>query len=217
MNLAVDVDAIQKKVMRGLSFPAGIITSPGVYGFTEELDGRAEMDAEKAKALLAEAGYADGFDVKLDCPNNRYNNDEAICQAVVGMLGKVGIKVNLDAQPKSLHFPKIQNKTTDFYMLGWGVPTLDSHYVFNYLFKSDGSWNAAGYNNARVDELTASMEVEVDGDKRAGMIAEAWAQVKADAVYMPIHHQVIAWGMGDNVTLPIRPNDQPMFRFARMQ
>ncbi len=90
--------------MRGLSEPAGIITFPGVNGYTKELDARLPYDVDAAKKLLADAGYPNGFDVELRCPNDRYVNDEAICTAVVGMLGKIGVNVSLFAQTKSKHF-----------------------------------------------------------------------------------------------------------------
>ncbi|MEM7253366.1 MAG: ABC transporter substrate-binding protein [Pseudomonadota bacterium] len=217
MYQSLDVEAIKRIVMEGLSFPAGIITSPGVHGFSDALDKRHPHDVTAAKALLAEAGYPNGFSVQLDCPNNRYNNDEKICQAAVAMLAKIGIKVKLDAIPKSQHFPKIKNRVSDFYMLGWGVPTLDSHYVFSYLFHSNGSWNGTGYTNAMVDELTDNVQVETDLTKRTAMIDKAWNQVKDDVVYLPIHHQVIAWGMADKLNLPIVPNDSPNFFWARMK
>ena len=213
MNLAIDKDAIQRVVMEGLSFPTGMITPPGVLGNTPENDPPYGFDTEKAKALLAEAGYPDGFSVQLDCPNDRYNNDEKICQAAVAMLAKIGVEVKLDAIPKAQHFPKIQNRTSDFYMLGWGVPTLDSHYVFSYLLASDGSWNATGYSNAKVDEITAAITSEIDIDKRTGMIGEAWDIIKADMPYVPIHHQVIAWGIADGWDVPIAADDAIRPRF----
>lgn len=214
MYRALDVEAIKRVVMEGLSFPAGIITSPGVHGYTKELDARRPFDVEASKKLLADAGYPDGFSIQLDCPNNRYNNDEKICQAAVAMLAKVGVKVKLDAIPKSQHFPKIKNRVSDFYMLGWGVPTLDSHYVFSYLAASGGSWNYTGLKDARIDELTASMEVETEIAARDAMIQEAWERLKASNVYLPLHHQVIAWGLSDKLDLPIVPNDSPQFRTA---
>lgn len=217
MNLAIDADAIQRVVMEGLSFPAGMITSPGVLGNTPEQDAPMGHDLAKAKALMEEAGYGDGFSVQLDCPNNRYNNDEKICQAAVAMLAKIGIDVKLDAIPKAQHFPKIQNRVSDFYMLGWGVPTLDSHYVFSYLLDSEGSWNATGYANEKVDMVTEAIATEVDLAKREMMINEAWSEVRADMPYIPIHHQVIAWGMSDKLDLPIAADDSPRFRFAVMQ
>ncbi len=217
MYQAINIDAIKKKVMRGLSYPAGIITSPGVHGYTEALDERLPYDSEAAKKLLADAGYPNGFDIRLDCPNNRYNNDEAICQAVVGMLGKIGIKVTLDALPKSKHFPKIGKRVSDFYMLGWGVPTLDSHYVFSYLFHSKGTWNGTGYSNAEADQLIEKLATEVDLAQRDQLIGQVWEMASRDVVYLPLHHQVIAWGMRDNLTLPIVPNDSPQFRWAQMK
>ena len=217
MNLAIDRKAIQRVVMEGLSFPAGMITSPGVLGNTADQDAEIPFDLEKAKSLMAEAGYPDGFSVQLDCPNNRYNNDEKICQAAVAMLARVGVEVKLEAIPKSQHFPKIQNRVSDFYMLGWGVPTLDSHYVFSYLLDVEGSWNAVGYNNAKVNEVTKAIASEIDLDKRTMMIDEAWSEVRKDMPYIPIHHQVIAWGMSEKVDAPIAADDAFRPRYAVMK
>lgn len=214
MNLAIDKAAIQRVVMEGLSFPTGMITPPGVLGNTPDNDASYGFDPEKAKALLTEAGYPNGFSVQLDCPNNRYNNDEKICQAAVAMLAKVGVNVTLDAIPKAQHFPKIQKRESDFYMLGWGVPTLDSHYVFSYLVAGDGSWNATGYNNARVNEITTAITSEIDIPKRTAMINEAWEIIKADMPYVPIHHQVLAWGISDGFDIPIAADDAFRPRFA---
>ena len=214
MYHALDMDAIKDKVMRGLSEPAGMITFPGVQGYTKELDARLPYDPEKSKQLLAEAGYPDGFEITLDCPNNRYINDEAICVAAVGMLAKIGITVNLDSQPKSIHFKDLQNDLSDFYMLGWGVPTFDSHYVYSFLLTTGGSWNKVGYSDARVDELVGTMLTETNLDQRNANIAEAWAIVQDNMPYLPLHHQVISWGSKSNVDVPIRTNNEPLFRHA---
>ncbi|OWU78057.1 peptide ABC transporter substrate-binding protein [Marinibacterium profundimaris] len=214
MNLAIDKDAIQRVVMEGLSYPTAMITPPGVLGNTPELDEQFGFDLEKAQALMEEAGYGDGFSVQLDCPNNRYNNDEKICQAAVAMLAKIGVDVKLDAIPKAQHFPKIQNRTTDFYMLGWGVPTLDSHYVFAYLLEKDGSWNAGGYDNARVNEITQLITTETDLEKRTALIDEAWKIVQEEKPYLPIHHQVIAWAMSDDFEIPIASDDSLRPRYV---
>ena len=211
---AIDIEAIKKKVMRGLSEPAGIITFPGVNGYTADLDKRLPYDVNAAKKLLADAGYPNGFDVELRCPNDRYVNDEAICTAVVGMLGKIGVNVNLFAQTKSKHFKELKDDQGDFYMLGWGVPTLDSHYVFHYLYESGASWNKVNFSNADVDAAIRVMEGEVDLDKRNAAIAKAWKIVKDDISYLPLHHQVISWASKSNVNVPIRPNNEPLFRTA---
>ncbi len=211
---AIDIEAIKKKVMRGLSEPAGIITFPGVNGYTADLDKRLPYDVNAAKKLLADAGYPNGFDVELRCPNDRYVNDEAICTAVVGMLGKIGVNVNLFAQTKSKHFKELKDDQGDFYMLGWGVPTLDSHYVFHYLYETGASWNKVNFSNADVDAAIRVMEGEVDLDKRNAAIAKAWKIVKDDISYLPLHHQVISWASKSNVNVPIRPNNEPLFRTA---
>ncbi len=211
---AIDIEAIKKKVMRGLSEPAGIITFPGVNGYTQDLDKRLSYDVDAAKKLLADAGYPKGFDVELRCPNDRYVNDEAICTAVVGMLGKIGVNVNLFAQTKSKHFKELKEDKGDFYMLGWGVPTLDSHYVFHYLYESGASWNKVNFSNSEVDAAIRVMEGEVDLNKRNAAIANAWKIVKDDISYLPLHHQVISWATKNSVDVPIRPNNEPLFRFA---
>jgi len=211
---AIDIEAIKKKVMRGLSEPAGIITFPGVTGYTKALDKRLPYDVDAAKKLLADAGYPNGFDVELRCPNDRYVNDEAICTAVVGMLGKIGVNVNLFAQTKSKHFKELKDDQGDFYMLGWGVPTLDSHYVFHYLYESGASWNKVNFSDADVDAAIRVMEGEVDLEKRNAAIAKAWKIVRDNIAYLPLHHQVISWASKSNVNVPIRPNNEPLFRFS---
>ena len=221
MYHALDMDAIKDKVMRGQSVPAGIITAPGVNGHTAARDQRMAYDPEMSKQLLAEAGYPDGFEVTLDCPNDRYINDEAICVAAISMFAKIGVTVNLDAKTKSQHFSEVKEgdangMTSDMYMLGWGVPTFDSHYVYSYLFESSGSWNKVNFSNARVDELVAAMGVETDLDKRNAMIAEAWDITQDDVTYLPLHHQVVNQASKSNVDVPIRMNNEPLFRFANV-
>ena len=217
MNMAINRDAIKKVVMRDQSSPTNVIMPPFVNGWTEALDRVPSGSAAEAKQLMAEAGYGDGFSVTLNCPNDRYINDEAICQAAVGMLGQIGIKVNLDAKPKAQHFPLIKNKTTDFYMLGWGVPTFDSHYIFNFLVhtttENRGSWNGTRYSNPSLDPKIVALESETDLDKRDRIIGEIWQQVQEDQIYLPIHNQVLNWGMKDNVQFDVQPEDQPHFKY----
>ncbi|WP_121065995.1 ABC transporter substrate-binding protein [Chachezhania antarctica] len=220
MNMAINRDAIKKVVMRDQSEPAGMIAPPFVNGWTEEMDNSVSTDVEQAKALMEEAGYGDGFSIQLDCPNDRYINDEAICQAAVGMLAQIGITVNLDAKPKAQHFPLISNEETDFFMLGWGVPTYDSEYVFNFLVhtKGDdrGSWNALGYSNPELDEKIQSLASETDLEVRDQTIADIWSVVQDDVLYIPVHHQVLNWGMTDAVGTEVDPEDSPKFKYFEM-
>ena len=127
---AIDIEAIRTGIMRGLAIPAGMIIQPGMNGYTPEFDARSPYNPDAAKALLAAAGYPDGFEVRLDCPKNRYLNDEAICRAVVGMLAKIGITVDLAIAPMGEHIAKLVERRTDFYLLGWATTTFDSQPSF---------------------------------------------------------------------------------------
>ncbi|MEM9138841.1 MAG: ABC transporter substrate-binding protein [Pseudomonadota bacterium] len=221
MLTAINRDAIKQVVMRGQSQPAGVAMPPFVNGWTAELDQVPTPDIEKAKTLMAEAGYPEGFSITLNCPNDRYINDEAICQAAVGMMAQIGIKVNLDAKPKAQHFPLISNYETDFYMLGWGVPTYDSEYIFNFLVHSKGekygSWNGTRYSNADLDAKIVSLASETNLDKRNNDIAAIWSQVQEDILYLPIHHQVLNWGMKSEVDTVVAPDDAAKFKYFKFK
>lgn len=221
MSMAINRDAIQQVVMRGQSQPAGMIAPPFVNGWTEAMDAESTTDIEGAKALMEEAGYADGFSIRLDCPNDRYVNDEAICQAAVGMLGQIGVTVNLDAKPKAQHFPLITDGKTDFYMLGWGVPTYDSEYIFNFLVHGRegdiGTWNGTGYDNDELDAKIKSLASNTDLEARNADIADIWRVVQDETLYIPIHHQVLNWGMTDAVGIEVDPEDQPKVKYFTMK
>ena len=212
---AIDIEAIRTEIMHGYALPAGMVIQPGINGYTPEFDIRPAYDPEAAKDLLAEAGYPDGFEVRLDCPKNRYHNDEAICQAVAGMLANVGITVDLSVAPMGEHIAKLRERRTDFYMLGWGTQTFDSHNSFVYLYRSDGQYNATGY--ARVDEQIDAIGTELVTYARDPMIEEVWRTVLADVVVVPLHHQIMVWALRDRLELPIDALDFPRFRLARLK
>jgi peptide/nickel transport system substrate-binding protein len=213
MNMAIDRQAIKKAVMRGQSVPAGVIAPPFVNGYTKELDAIPKVDVEAAKKLMTEAGYPNGFSVTLHCPNDRYVSDEGICQASASMLARIGIKVNLHAQSKSLHFPLVEKNPpeTDFYMLGWGVSTYDSHYIFTFLYHSrtakDGVFNATRYANADLDKAIQSLAQETDEEKRNLTIANIWKTVHDEVIYLPLHHQTLAFAMKDVWNIPTSPQN----------
>jgi len=216
MYMALDMDAVQARIMRGRSAPAGMLVAPGINGWDEEFDTRLDFDPEAARILMADAGYEDGFSVRLDCPNNRYINDEAICQAVVAMLSRIGVDIHLEAIPKTLHFPKLENGETDFYMLGWTTGTLDSADVFNYLVTTEAIWNVGNYSNLELDALAERINSEFDMEIRDQMIQTAWGLMVEDVAYLPLHHQVLVWAMRDHVTLPITANNNLQIKWMRI-
>jgi len=219
MSLAIDREAIKRAVMRGQSIPAGSIVPPFVNGYTKEMDAVPKVDIDGAKKLLTEAGYPNGFSSRLDCPNDRYVSDEGICQAVSAMLAKVGIKINLNSQSKTKHFPLIEKNPpeTDFFLLGWGVPTYDSHYIFSFLYHSrsgkEGSFNGTRYANPDMDKLIAGLTSETDQAKRNATIAEIWKKVHADTVYAALHNQTLAFAMSKDWDLPTSPENAVRIKF----
>jgi peptide/nickel transport system substrate-binding protein len=221
MYRSIDVDAIKRTVMRGQSFPTALMIAPGLNGYNKDLDKRPPLlKPEEAKKMLADAGYPNGFETGMDCPNDRYVNDEKICQAVVSMLAKIGIKVNLRAQTRNLYFAKILRSTADgkpnqtsFYMLGWSPgTTYDVHNVFEQIIETPdikrkkGLYNAGGYSNKKFDELADKVEVEADKAKRDAMIHEATEIYLKDYAYIPLHQQALVWAMRKNVDL-VQPAD----------
>ena len=135
------------------------------------------------------------------------------------MMGQIGITVNLVAQTKANHFPLISGKQTDFYLLGWGVPTFDSEYVFNFLVHSTtedrGSWNGSRFSDPEVDAMIQSLGSEVDLEVRNQTIADIWQKVQDEVIYLPIHNQVLNWGMKENIDFAVQPEDQPHFKFLQ--
>jgi len=216
---AIDIEAIKKKVMRGLSEPSAMMVAPGVHGGGNPKFKRLEYDPAASKKLLAEAGYPDGFEVDMDCPNNRYVNDEQICLATVSMLAKVGIKVNLLAQPKAKYFGKIlaPKRDTSFYMLGWTPGSFDSYNPLNFLHNcpkdtGEGKFNIGGYCNPEVDKLTVKINSETDQARRDAMIEQAWSMTINDIAHIPLHQQALAWGVSNKVQLKQRPDNEFKWR-----
>src|SRR6201991_4333709 len=181
---AIDVEAIKSRVMRGMSTPSALMIAPELYPLSKDFV-RPKADPDAAKKLLTDAGYPNGFEVTMDCPNDRYVNDAAICQAVVGMLARVGVKVDLLAQPEAQYFAKILKPggfKTSFYLLGWQPSSQDSHNVMHDIMgcredpndASRGETNLTGYCNKDFDALTDKVLVETDTTKRDQLIKQAF-------------------------------------------
>ncbi|HWZ37822.1 MAG TPA: ABC transporter substrate-binding protein [Bradyrhizobium sp.] len=224
---AIDDEAIKSRVMRGLSTPSALMIAPQLFSLSKDFT-RAKYDPDGAKKLLAEAGYPDGFEVTMDCPNDRYVNDAAICQAVVGMLARIGIKVDLLAQPKALYFAKVLKPggyKTSFFMLGWTPATMDSQNVLHDIMgcrddakdATRGEANLGGYCNKEVDTLTDKILVEADAAKRDQLIKQAFEIGIKDFSYIPLHQQSLAWGVSNKVKLTQRADNQVLLYWASKQ
>ncbi len=203
---AIDIEGIKRTVMRGAANPTALMVGPGINGFDANMNKRLPFDTEAAKKLMAEAGYPNGFEVSMNCPNDRYVNDGEICQAVAANLSRIGVKINLQAEGKGTYFPKILRRDTSFYLLGWTPGTYDSHNALNALTrcvdeKGSGQFNLGAYCNPKVDELTLKIQSETDKAKRQAMIAEAFKIHADDIGHLPLHQQALAWGVSKKVDL----------------
>ncbi|XAH23803.1 ABC transporter substrate-binding protein [Xylophilus sp. GW821-FHT01B05] len=220
-HLAIDREALKTAVMRGLSVPAGVITPHFVHGYEKGFDTWPKPDTARAKQLLADAGYPNGFGITLHCPNNRYVNDEAICTATAGFLARIGVKVSVVARPIALHATAINQADTDFYLYGWAAPTFDSAYIFDYLVHTRGtdgrgSANAIGYSNPEIDSRIVALASEGDAKKRDAAIHDIWQTVQQQGFYIALHHQVLDYAMQRRLDIPVNPEDAIFFKYVRI-
>ncbi len=217
---AVNVPAILQTIMRGNAEAASQLVSPAMRGFSDANAAPNALDVDGAKALLAEAGYADGFGFGLKCPNNRYLNDEAVCQAVTGMLAQIGITAELDAMPVSNYWPELRADNFDMYLLGWSPGTFDHEHPIRFLAstpnaeKKLGSWNFGAYSNARVDELLPMIQSELDDGKRQAMLDEVTSLYQGEHAYVPLYVQPLVWGAQANIDLTQRPDNFFILRWV---
>jgi peptide/nickel transport system substrate-binding protein len=206
--LAIDTDAITSRVMRGQGVPLWEMWAPGVNGYNAALNNRPKVDLAKSKALLAEAGYPNGFTVTLDCPNDRYIADEGICTAIASMMARVGVKVEVFARTKVKYFADIAASAgykTSFYLLGWTPATYDADNVIRDHIASRemklGTGNAPGYSSKRIDQLEPMISQELDPKKRQAMLDEVIKIVQDEVAFIPLHQQRITWASRDNIEL----------------
>ena len=219
---AIDINAIHKVVMRGLSQNTGTLIAPQVNGWTKKADQRYPYNVEAAQKLLADAGYKDGFEVDFACPNNRYIADERICQAVAAMWSKVGIKPKLRTLPLVTYFPMIQRNEASIYMLGWGVPTFDALYSLQSLVRTvgaggDGNYNVGRYSNPQMDALIERIKVETDAKRRNELIEQALILEHKDVSHLPLHNQAIPWAMKKNIDVVHRADNRLDWRLISVR
>ena len=218
---AIDINAIQRVTMRGLGQATGTLIAPQVNGWTKKADARWPYNVEAAQKLLADAGYPQGFEVDFACPNNRYINDEAVCQAITAMWARAGIKAKLRTLPLVTYFPMIQRYEASIYMLGWGVPTFDALYSLQSLVRSvgaggDGNYNVGRYSNPQMDALIERTKVETDLKVRNELIEKALVLSHEDVAYLPLYNQVIPWAMKKNIEVVHRADNRLDWRLIKV-
>jgi peptide/nickel transport system substrate-binding protein len=211
---AVDIDTMKNKLMSGQSFPSGGMTpSPKAYYNDPKIETRFPFDLAKAKQLMTDAGYPNGFEVQLDCPNNRYIQDEEICIALAGMWQKIGVTVKVATLPRVTYFPKLEKYDTSMYMLGWGGAITDADPTLTPVLRNlqptggIGSYNYGRSSNAKFDDLAARSSVEADPAKRKELVLAALTEWKEQVHTIPLHRQVIPWAARSNVNVVHRADN----------
>lgn len=202
---AINQEGIAAKIMKGFATPAAQLSPEGYQGHNPELTPR--FDVAKAKQLMKEAGYEDGFTITMMAPNNRYVNDDKIAQAVAAMLAQINIKVDLKTLPKAQYWPEYDARAADMMMIGWHADTEDSANFYEFLtFCPDqetgaGQYNAGNYCNPEVDDLVRQANVETDMAKRGALLKEVEKRLYEDAAFIPLHWQDLAWAAKKNVNI----------------
>ncbi|MGN6830740.1 ABC transporter substrate-binding protein [Paucibacter sp. M5-1] len=210
---AVDIETMRTKLMNGLSVPTGGLTPSPLGSYNDPvIESRYPFDIAAARKLMADAGYADGFEVTLDCPNNRYINDEEICIALATMWAQLKVKVKVNAMPRSLFFPKVEKMDTSMYMYGWGGAITDAETMMTPVLRNRGEKGVGYYNygnvrNDKFDQLAGQSTLEADPKKREQLIKAALAEHKEQVHIIPLHRQVIPWAARSNVTVVHRADN----------
>ncbi len=223
ISTAVNRQAIQRGVLLGQAIPTGTVAPSGINGYPRQLDRFPVHDLSRAKALLAEAGFANGFEMKLDCPRDGYTRSEAICRALVAQLAAVGVKLEPVLRGFGDHLAHLRrdNVRPDIYLLGINVPTFDSEQVLSMLFHTRsgqaGRLNATRFSNPGVDRLIGSLAGQLDFTGRTQAIAQIWRTVQEEGIYVPLHIQTVAYAMKADVMISVDIEDQPKLRFARLR
>ena len=210
---AVDIETMRSKLMNGLSVPTGGYTPSPVGAFNDaEIESRLPFDVAAARRLMSEAGYPEGFEVTLDCPNNRYVNDEEICLALAAMWSQIKVRIKVNAMPRSTYFPRMEKWETSMYMLGWGGSVTDAEVVLTPVMrnpgpKGEGLYNYGRSRNDKFDQLAAASSVEADPKKREEIIKQALREWKQQVHSIPLHRQMIPWATRSHIEVVHRADN----------
>ncbi|MBB4844653.1 peptide/nickel transport system substrate-binding protein [Paucibacter oligotrophus] len=217
---AIDIETIKSKLMNGQSAPTGALVPSPLGAFNDPaIEARLPYDPAAAKRLLAEAGYAGGFEFTLDCTNNRYVNDERICITLASQWAKIGLKTRVNAQPKAIIFNKLEKLDTNAYLFGWGGSITDPESIFSSHYrnrgeKGVGEYNRGNFRDDTLDALVAASSKEADPAKREALIRQIFKREAEQIHYIPLHRQFIPWAARNHVTVVHRPDNWLEWRWV---
>jgi len=193
MNYAVDKEALVTGILTGLGEPAHSVFAPATWGYSAV--GKYPHDPEKAKALLADAGYPNGFKAKLQTPQGRYFMDRETAVAFQAQMAEVGIDLEIETVDwatylQILRYPPETNET-QVYLLGWESGTADFQLPAENIFHSSSwapkQWNTMFYKNEKTDDLIERAGAEVDSEQRMKLAEELQKTIMEDAPWVPLY------------------------------
>ena len=223
IRTAIDLNALKSKVMRNTAGAGRSLFSPAVDGYDRKFDSLPRYDPDRARQLLKEAGYPNGFAIDLDC--SAQQPADAICQGIAGMLSRIGIRVAYKPLQFNILLPRLNTSDTSMYVIGWTPATAEQEGVLVPLAHSRpggvkttvGEYNFGNYSNPKVDELLDKGRVEFDTAKRYELFNEAMAVMDAEAAFVPLVYRHVTWAMRKNVKARLRPNDVLDLRFVNIE
>ncbi|MGO4667527.1 ABC transporter substrate-binding protein [Bosea sp. 2RAB26] len=216
IDLAIDRPSLAEIAMEGLGSPVNQLVTPDIAGYNKSLPA-LKPDLAKAKKLMEEAGYANGFKVAFSFTNDRLPGDRQVGTSIAQMLARIGIDVNANAQPGAVFFPARLRGDFSMSMSGWGTLTGESNYTLSSVVHSNdpakklGAFNVLGYKNAALDKLIEDAAVEMDEAKRNKFLSDANAIVAQDRPRLPIVAVGSAWAMQkDKVVIKPRVDEDTL-------
>jgi len=198
LSKAINREAIVARIMGGVAAPAGELLPPGMFGSRPDAEADT-YDVDRAKELLAEAGYPDGFTLVIGSPNDRYINDEKVAQAAAQMFARIGIDTEVDAVTASTFFSRRNNYEFSVYLAGWGSGTGEMSSPLVALVatpnsdKGMGGTNRGRYSNPELDALIEQALGTVDDAAREELLQQASALAMDDYAILPLHFEVTPW------------------------
>lgn len=220
LSLAIDRQALVARIMGGVGTPAAQLLPYPMFGASKNLVTAAKVNPDKAKALLKEAGYPDGFTMVLGSPNGRYINDSKVAQTLAAMWTRVGVKTTIDSNAPAVFFKTRDAYAYSAYMAGWGTSTGEMSNTLNSLLvtsnkeKGQGTTNRSRYSNPAMDKLVAESASQMDDAQRAATLAKASEVAMTDFAMLPIHFEHSVWAMKKGISFKGRADQQTLVQYA---
>jgi len=206
MEAAVDRAAIVERIMEGVAVPATQIVPEGFGGHSPNLP-VPKPDLAKARRLMTEAGYANGFKLTIHTTNDRYVNDAKLAQTIAQFWSRIGIEVTVAALPVAVYFNQARNGEFSVAQVGWGNITGESSVVLTSSLHSRSRDNYGKWTSAAFDKLLDDATKQLDEPKRNAMLVEAVDMAMADVALVPTHFQVNVWGLRKGLKLTPRADE----------